>query len=955
MRRLLTSTLVLLAGCPSPSERSDSVPDPRLGVVVFETNDRPFSRAPLLATALANDGHVLQNRGRLAVAADGSVFVLIGLDAARPFGTPNDVTPSRVVVKKLSPGNVVSELPAPLLGSGGSSRNTGFVLAGDGEHPVIVDVHGADNPAGRYVAVTTFDGSAWKTVSFLRSDRAPSDLANTWRARDDQVRALRPGVVVVQHGDTLVRHDGTGWTPVTLPPRVKELRLGAADATRVRAYWLTADGALESDVLRDDGTWAGQVSRLKRGTAPSLLGAWGFAGDLDTFTVHYRAATDLLMARHEGGRFRLARSRPLAQGEADGTAFLARTRHPWRTAFVAHTGALVASYAGTETGPLGTVIGYLAGPAVTCEGDVTVGEGMVLAKDGARCVPRTLDALDFRLRDDVLELVELFADARQDATLRLYVKRIPLPSSVSDVTGSGVPDAGFPGDTGMVVTPGDRFIAQGRVLTPGAADHSGTTCVLLNKGFAGPIETVLTDVDGTVSFSPLPAGDYEAQCNRPQYQTHFASWPAGTLGEAPLQGVMVFGLLPPDDAPFPGAQDFELDGGTLFRRDDTSRTVLSTTVAAGDSVRLLAGQAVWKEQGGAMRTSVDQTIHPAPRAFSSFRAVGNTLVVAQGVPDGTTPLSWTGLPGAAVELSTFGALGGACAGTVVWTELAPGDVRATRGTCQVPITLVTSSQSVAPVPVLRNLSLAAGFAFGFVSQGACGEEGAFATPCALHTLDVLSGQPLSSTLLSSGALEARAQVVNGAGSRVVLLERSGATVTLKTTVFNSSLVEEVQAGFTLPTNWLAGESPVMFLGATSQRFLVRAADGVYVTLGTPGSWTKVASGARAVFEGGVVLLDDGSLLRVSSGGVAEPLPLRGSENLRVAASGLWSDAAEMSCPNGSTCRVLQRMTSDKVVSSLAAGRFVPDATVEPRRFGQPSARIFKARLEWPTKLVTVPP
>ena len=36
--------VVLLAACPS-SQTTASIPDPRLGVVVFETTDRAFSRA----------------------------------------------------------------------------------------------------------------------------------------------------------------------------------------------------------------------------------------------------------------------------------------------------------------------------------------------------------------------------------------------------------------------------------------------------------------------------------------------------------------------------------------------------------------------------------------------------------------------------------------------------------------------------------------------------------------------------------------------------------------------------------------------------------------------------------------------------------------------------------------------------------------------------------------------
>ncbi len=945
MRALASSALVLvLAACPS-SQTSGSFPDPRFGVLVFETNDRPFSRAP---PTTANE-HVVENRGRVAMTADGSALVLIGLDSGRPFGTANDLTPSRVVLKKVSPAGAVSDLPSPQLGSGGALKNTAFQVAGDGSSPVIVDLHGAQNPGGRYVTVSALSGTTWKTVSFLRSDRAEADVTGTWNPFDDQVRVLRPGVVVVQHGNTLVRHDGTSWSTVTLPATAKELRLGTADATRVRAYWLTTDGALETDVLRDDGSWVGTVARVRRGTSPSLVGAWGFAGDLDTFTVHYRAGNDVMVMRHESGQFRLAMTRPLLGDELVGKAYLVATKHPSRSAFL-QNGALTASVAGRDSGALGTVIGYLEGAPVTCDGDVTVGEGKVIAKDGARCVPRALHALDYRLTDDVMTLVQLFADERQDATLRFYVKRIPLPSNNTLVTVDAPALGGFPGDLGEVVVPPDQLVISGHVLVPGATDHAGTPCALYRAPTQLLVEAVMSDTDGSVRFSPVDRGTYEVQCNRMGFSTLLVKYSAADLGTVPLDAVLLSTSVPPDDLPLLGDFDFGLDGGTLTKRDGTGVvTTLSSSLAAGDSVRRLGPGVMWKDVGGSFRTSLTSTtVFAAPREFSSFRYLAYQPVAAVGVPDGQTALNWVTSNGTtpllsvpAVEVSQFG-LSGSCGSTVVWTLAGPGDVRAQRAGCSPPLQLVPASLSTGPIPVMKTLETGAGVAFGFVGEG-CGEEGGYLTACPAHTLSVNGGGPLTSVALSANALEVRAL-----GTRLWVLERTAPGVgTLRASPFNSPAVDiVVQAGIPLPASWLPGEQLVVAAG-NDQRVLVRADTEVFSSLGTAGSWTRLAGNVRALFPGGYVLQLDGTLLRVAPGGALETLPLKGNGNLRFSANGLISDAAEMTCPDGSTCRVVQRMLVDKSVTSLGVGRLVPDVTLEPRKFGAPAPREFKAQFEWP--------
>lgn len=945
----------VLSACPG-SETSGSFADPRLGVLVFETNDRPFSRAPPPEALSRNDGHVLQNRARLVFTADGSILVVIGLDAGRPFGTANDVTPSRVVVKKVSPTGSVTELPSPSLGSFAFLKQFSLQLAGDGASPVLIDVNGPANPAGRYVTITTLDGTTWKSVAFLRSDRAPLDASGIWDELNDQVRVTKPGIVFVQHHDTLVRHDGTRWAPIMLPAKAKQLRLGAADATRVRAYWTTTDGAIESDVLNADGSWAGEVSRIRRGTSPSLTGAWGFAGDPDTFTLHVVSGLDVLVLRHERGLFTQAATRPLVNSELEGKAFLFGTRHPRRSAFFAN-GQLTASVAGRETGALGPVIGWSAGPQVTCEGDVAVKEGHVVAKDGAKCVPRALDALDFRLSDDVMTLAELFEDTQQDATLRYYVKRIPLPTNNVDVTKDVPALGGFPGGDEPVVT-GDQLSISGHVLAPGVSDHTGTACTLFRSPTQLVVESVMVDTDGAVRFSPVTRGDYEVQCTRPLFNTFTQRFTAAQQGEVALDGVISSPLLQDGEVLHPGASEYQLDGGTLLHLGAGTAQVLSSTVATGDSVRLVGADVVWREADGTVRAGTGTLRFPAPRTLASFRRANSSTVVASGVPDGVTPLSWTRdatpmLAAPAVELAQFGQSGG-CSGHLVWTLVGPGDVRVQRGDCQTPIGLNAATLSQTSAPPMKTVWFS-NVVFGFVGDD-CGAEGSFTKACPAHSVNVQLGGPLVSNELSATALDVRAQVVQGLGSRLLLLEGNGATATLRAGAFGdptTSIV--VQTGIPLPPAWLAGETPITFLEG-QQRFLVRTDSEVFSSLGTAGSWTRVAGNVRAVFAGGVVLQNDGTLLRVLGTGATEVLPMKGNDNLRFTGTGvLVSDEETMTCPDGSTCHVITRMTPDKVVTPLGVGRFSTDVVATPRRFGQPMPRELFVDALWPSRRATVVP
>lgn len=960
-RALLSAVFaVLLVGCPSVE--SGSFADPRLGVLVFETNDRTFGRVSPDSALVRNDGHVTENRFRIAVADDSTVFIVLGHDAGRPFGTNNDVTASHVVVKKVSPSGAVSELPSPALGSGSRSRFSSLQIAGDGLNPFLVDVDGPLNPAGRYVDVTSFDGSTWQTVSFVRSDRARSDVSSVWDQLNDQVRVLHAGLAIVQHGDTLLRQDGVGWREVTLPANAKEVRLGNADATRVRAYWVTTDGAIETDVLNADGSWAGTIARLRRGTAATLKNAWGFAGDLDTFTLHFVSGTEVVVLRHENGKLRQASTRPITSDEQQGKAFLFATRHPQRSAFL-QAGTLTASFGGKETGPLGTVLGFTAPTPVTCEGDVTVKEGQVIAKDGAKCVPRTLDLLDFRLSPDVLTKVEFFSDGRQDATLRYYLKRTPLPSSSTDVTKNEPTDAGFPGESLATMTPPDALVLSGHVLVPGASEHSATTCVLYRRSPRGVVETVQTDVDGQVSFSPVERGDFEVQCNRTGFSTYLNVFSAADIGEVALDAVLVSPLVADNDTPLPDADEFERDGGALLRRSFSGTTVLTTALAAGDAVRFVGGQPVWKEASGVFRSSAASASFATPRDFSSFRFINSTLAVSTGVPDGVTALSWTLgdgvsplLASPAVGVTPF-AFNGTCSGTLVWTLAAPGDVRVQRAGCAAPLALQAGTLSATPAPPLKSLTFLNSAVVGFAGDD-CGAEGGFTRACPAHGLFVQTAGPLVSVELSSTALDVRTQLVTFSGSRLLVLERTSATTgTLKASAFNdwvSNVV--VQTDVPLPGAWLSGETPITLIDGQSQRFLVRTDTEVFASLGTAGSWSKVASNVRAVFAGGLVLQNDGTLLRVKADGTTATLGVKGNDNLRFNGNTLLTDAATMVCPDGSTCPVIQRLNLvDGTFVSLAAGRLTPDFSIEPRRFGQATPRTFTGALLWPSRRASIAP
>jgi hypothetical protein len=509
--------------------------------------------------------------------------------------------------------------------------------------------------------------------------------------------------------------------------------------------------------------------------------------------------------------------------------------------------------------------------------------------------------------------------------------------------------------------PTDQLFISGHVLLPGAMDHLGTSCVLTRRPSMALVEAVMTDGDGAVTFGPVDRGEYSVDCNHANFATFSQSFTAAQSGPAACDAVLVSIQLPlnaqGDHAPW------ELDGGTLTHWPlNGASMVLSTSV---ESVRFLDPAAVdalvWKETSGSFRFSGGPGTFAPPRDFSSFRFVANNFAVAVGVPDGTTPLSWVNafsmtpfVSGPVLGFAQFGT-NNSCSGTIVWSEVAPGDVRAQRGDCQQPLGLVASTRTATPSTPLKRVTGIPSGVFGLAGDG-CGEEGSFTKACSLHTLTPISFAPMVDTELATSVIDARVQST-GLGARLVVLERTGpSTGRLSTGPFGSpALGIVVQPSLPLPTSWLPGETPITFVDEGGQRFLVRTDTEAYVSLGTAGSWTRVAGNVRAVFANGVVLQTDGTLLHVTTTGTVETLPMRGNENLRVVGSTLYSDEGTMTCPDGSTCHLIERFLIGGGFTSLAVGRFVTDVVANPVTFGWPTVRDSRADLAWPARRVSVFP
>ncbi len=444
MRRLLTAVTLLLTvlACSPVAGGPTSKPDPRLGISVHESSAQVFGRAP----DYGSGAHALRSRNSLALSPTGDAFVVITLDASRPFGS-DDTQAAQTVVKKISPTGTVTALPAPKLGSNVYPANTWAKVALDG-NPFIVDEMPPDNAYGRFVQISTFDGSAWHLTSFVRADRPADDAAPVWNTNESQLRVFDSSHMVIQHGNTLTRFDGTAWSAITLEPSVKEIRLGTGEGTRLRVWWVTTDNMFNTAILTREGTFEPTVTTLALTTPLKVGASYGFSGSLDAFFVTAATTTNLMHTlRFENNALTELPDRPPLQGEVEGKSYVAQLRDPTKGVLVTSTGALQAMVRGNITGTAGQILGFSGGTFVTCPADCTVKEGVPVATaSGCEvCVPRSLILMAYALSLDATQLKMLFVDRDQDATMRFYLKSAPLPVTLTDITQEQTTSTPFPG------------------------------------------------------------------------------------------------------------------------------------------------------------------------------------------------------------------------------------------------------------------------------------------------------------------------------------------------------------------------------------------------------------------------------------------------------------------------------------------------------------------------------
>jgi hypothetical protein len=948
--------LSVLTACPAAPVASSA--DARLGTLVYETDAQEYGRLDLLG----HDGHVLFARRAVAANEAGDRFVLVTFDASRPFASTS-TDAAFTVFKKVSANEQVTTLTPPVVGSD-SDPTTSFLRIGGAGQPYLFEVPGpglrattlgntatpAWNPVGVLLDVQVFDGSRWKRAEFLRADRPASDDAQTWDLAEDQVRVIGSAGVVVQHGDTLSRFDGTGWKTVTLPADVAELRLGNADASQVRAYWLTHDGTFKTDLLHADGTWAGQVASLKRGTAPKLQGAWGFSGTVDRFTVSYAVGNAIEVLRFEDGALRQAAQRQPIGRELHGDDFFYGTTHGDRAAFN-QAGTLLAFVDGVQTG---TLVTLPAKAMVACPAACTVGEGHPVAVEAscAVCVPREVRLASLDVAPDVSALNLLLSDELQDATLRLYVKRWPLPTSFTNVSDDAGTTGRFPGE-GDAGVADEGVVVSGTVLLAGATTHGQTTLALSRAG--QPLESLTTQDDGTFQFSKQPVGTpLSVRITHAPYVVQDVTVDASSPGPQVVQRVLVPNAVRPTSFAVDAGTETLLSSMLSVVQRDGARLLgptpqVYTTNADASPVRVVTlpsaiPAVLWHENGLLKVNSSSVTFDPAS-TFDSVRVLGTSVAIASGVPDSTTPLTWKALTSALVPLYAqplveVATVGPTCNVNVIWTSGSSGDVRASLATCATPLVPLAPTLSTGPVTPMRALTVGAGNdAFGFVGPS-CGVESGFQVPCPVQTLSVVGNQPVTATLNSSGAVDVQLQASSG-GRRLVVLEPGALKVAGST----------VTTGFTLPTSYGPSETPLT-LALGSSRIFVRTTAGLFASTGAVGSWAQVlpdvvrvvrappqATSTTAVLwqaKPGKTSCAEGCTLYVVVGsGAPVALPGTANGNERVTELGVYSDGTTWTGPDGQPGPLITYTSFAGVITPLGQGTLFPDVLAAPVVFGAP--------------------
>jgi hypothetical protein len=963
---LFLISLLFLVRCGSTTI---SKPDTRLGTLVFETDKRPFGRVTLAE-------HAALSRARIAVASNGDKFILITVDTARKFGTSETAT-AETIFKKVNAKKEVTSLASPQLGSAVDKVRSFFRVAGDDSSVYLYEAPTLESGTGARAAdvgtlaqVHLFDGSKWNSISFLKTDRAPFDFSSTWNVNEDQVRVLSALDVVVQHADFLSRFDGAKWVPVTPPANVSEIRLGTADSTRIRVYWLTTDGTLKTDILKRDGTWVGQVASLKRGMNPKLKGAFGFAGTVDNFTLNFTADSQVYVVRHESQKLTQVVARAPLAGELEGKSFLIATTHPTRQAFLVGTGgALQGQVNGINTGMLGAVPGWINKSPVTCEKMCAVKEGLPVAQEPecAACVPRNIPTVSWAVSPNVDSLEVLFADDAQDATERFYIKSFPLPNANADVTVEPVVSTGaFPGefgsDAGVIVN--DKVEISGTILLPGQTNHSMTQVQLFKN--AQLIETVNTSADGTFSLSPADLGMLTVTANHLGFNTQTEIF-AAQVGPHSVRWIL---RSPKATATqFDAAAETLLNQSRLFQRANMKLTQAGTTMAAkvlsaqltaGDSVRMLAPKTgyptalLFKENAGLRAiNNITGTAATIPTAnYENIRVLPQgALAISSGLADGMTPMNFSYVntsnmvaplfPMPIVEVAQAGT--SSCSSSLVFTQMAPNDIRAIRTGCQFPLVPVagggTSMSQVLPMKYLETGITGSGV-FGFVGTN-CGEEFGFRNGCSLQSVSIgLGGAPIAAPLLSTSAIDARVHFSN-VGERMVILESSNQKGTLK--VGNVEVKNQID----LPSSYGLGELPVTALTQTS-RILIRTANGLFESNGSAGNFNLLLTdvvkvvladaNTAVVWQAGTGRTDctqGCKLFVVAANAVPKLILERANLNERIAAGGVFSDATLMPCFDGAMCSVItyNNFVTPQPATFYGAGTLFPDVVANPKMFG----------------------
>jgi hypothetical protein len=931
-RALLLAAAATLAACPPPPSQSSAPPDPRLGVVVHEDDavSAGFSR------------------NALAVDAQGNRYVLLSVEAGRVFAETTSA-PLRSHFFRVSTDGAVSALPAPALGR--ALGDTGLVLGDDGTSLLLVEFDPSPRGDGVLLRAQPFVDGAWRSPrTFTRAD-LPTGVRPTWDARADQLRFLGGDALVVRHDGRLHRHDGASWVAVATPEPSTEVLLGPGDAAGVRVLWLTAAQRLESDVLKTDGTWAGQ----RVGTSAPLQASFARAaqnGVPDDFVLQLATGGFMTVLRLRNGLFeRLGARPPLArEGEVDGPRFV-RTRSP-RRAVLRRGDTLEAWLDGFPAGPLGTLHGGAARDVpVTCDTDCRIDEQHPVGDAEAcrRCVPRTVRVGDYAFPGDASAVHLLLIDWQQDVRRRITLKAFALPGAPADLTASSEPTGAWPEAVDAGVG-SDWFFVTGVALRPAEADHGGTTVSLFVDG----VEQGSTQTTDAGVFQLDPARGQSARLVLEHPDAGRVELELPDAGEAQARVVFAPGAR--------GAWPELLDSEFLTTRDwnivINDAGIFIDPIAGGagggdwgdarpGEVRFLHGSperlALFTPATGLVRSVTGVAIAPGSHV-ASLRPSSRGVYSATAAPDGDTELDWRlSVPGSTtptpagrwVDLEQAGQQG--CAHTLLWRRAGPGDVRLNVAGCS-SLSVDSARETSGPAPILRHVEAGASGLYGFEGAG-CGPEGEWAVACPLHQV-VVPGTSVPRATVTSLAPEAYAVLTTGFGTWWLARDGAGQALVHQS---GAGVVTTVHAG--LPAPLTAGNPGRPLFTLPNGRAFARAGSELYELLGATASATLlfprvVAAVPVPNFPNQPIvsrlLVVQGPEGAVGCGakactawlvdGAAAPARLfdGATGNERVMPQGVFTDGRTMSCPDGSTCAVLDSVTWAGARVAAGVGRLSPD-------------------------------